>query len=223
MPSSTQFSIRGLMVITVVVATLSATLAPTIRQLDPPQRIRGALSLAVLGVVSGAVVGETCLRRRRVEKAAGRLLLRTEVGGAGFRWVSLGGAIPLAAIAIYIAVFIACIDPFEYGFMIVVILGLFVLSLAFAAIGLVLYWWWGTGFLMTEAFENGIVVRGLAFLPWSDLASYETNVRKTTICVLNQPGKRGSMRRVRVFVAIADRIAWEQILLEHGVPRANPD
>ena len=68
MASSTQFTIRGLMAITLAVAVVSALVAPLLRQLEPQQLPRASLYLSVLAVVTLAVAGGSCLRRRQVEK-----------------------------------------------------------------------------------------------------------------------------------------------------------
>ncbi len=214
MASSTQFSIRGLMVIAVVVAIISAAVGPGIQHLEPQGQLRAALYLSLVGVVTGAVTAGMCARRRRIEKLAGRLLSHTSLGGAALRWTSLAATIPLAISAAYVVIALAPIDLVPYGLEFVGIVGLISFMLACTAAGLFLHWWWGTGFLAAEAFENGLVVRGLVLLPWSDLVSYE----RATLFLVNVSTRCG-VRPVRFRVAVKDRADWERILAEHGVSR----
>ncbi len=218
MASSTQFSIRGLMALTVAVAVIAASVAPVLRQLEPQHWPRAILYLSLLGSVVGAFAAGSCLRRRRVEKQAGRLLSRTEIGGTPLRWASLVAAVLLVAMAAGMVVLLASIDSIDVDLRAVeVVLRSFValmsLSAASSAAGLFFYWWWGTGPLATEAFENGLVLHGLAFVPWSKVVSYE----RATLFIVNALTRRGT-RRIRIRVAVEDRAEWERILSEKGVP-----
>ncbi len=220
MASSTQFSIRGLMAFTVAVAVIAASVAPLLRQLEPQHWPRAILYLSLLGSVVGAFAAGSCLRRRRVEKQAGKLLSRTEIGGTSLRWASLVAAVLLVAMAAGMVVLLASIDSIDVDlraveFVLRSFVAVISLSAALAAAGLFLHWWWGTGPLAAEAFENGLVVRGIVLVPWSKLVSYE----RATVFIVNASTRRGT-RPVRIRVAVEDRVDWERILSENGVPLA---
>lgn len=215
MASSVQFTIRDLMAITVAVAIVTAATAPAFHHLDPNERPQAVLYLSLLGVAVVAITGKGCVLRRRVEKAAGPLISRTGIGGSAIRWASLIAAIPLSALAVYGTILLATTDVFankSAGIM----TGCSTLCFGFTATGLCLHWWWGTGFVATEAFQNGLVVHGLALMPWSTLASYTPSPRRSTTLIVNRKTRRG-LRPFRIRVAPQDRAEWERLLVEHGV------
>lgn len=219
MASSTQFSIRGLMAITVAVAIISAVVAPWIPDLKPQERPRAAVYLLCLAIPVSAVVGKSCILRRRIEKAAGALIARSAIRGDAMRWASFTATIPLSILAANGIMLLAKSDLFGDS-LACWVTGCSTLFFGFAAAGLGLHCWWGTGYFVTEAFENGLVFRGLVFRPWSDLAFYEPSPHNPGVLIVNMLARRG-LASIRIRVAAKDHAEWNRILAEHGVPPAN--
>ena len=218
MPSSTQFSIRGLLIVTTAAAVILASTMPWFRQLGPQYQLRAVLYLLLLAGMMGAVACISILRRRSAEKLAGRLLSRTDIGSPSLRRASLVAAVFLSAVACGVCLLLAFLDSAPITTLVVASVVRYsivclVPTAAFTVPGLFLYWWWGTGFLTTEAFQNGLVVDGVSFLPWTKIISYQ----RATRFVLTVSGRRRTSR-IEIRVAVKDRDQWEQIFADHGVP-----
>jgi hypothetical protein len=123
MASSTQFSIRGLMILTVAAALVASLVGPRIRHLGPEEQVRAGVSFLLLGVVIGEVLGASCLKRRWVERNAGPLIARTALGGEWRRWSVLIFAIGLSAATAYGTVFLASYVASAYCFGAMVLVG----------------------------------------------------------------------------------------------------
>ncbi len=93
----------------------------------------------------------------------------------------------------------------------------FVLTFGIVANMLYLWWWWGTGPFVTEIFQNGLVLLGEVFKPWSVLVSYEPSPDSPTVLIVNVSPEYGS-RPIRIRVAAHDHADWERLLSENGVP-----
>jgi hypothetical protein len=178
--------------------------------------------LAILATIFSVTLVASYFWRRRILRKAGPLLARTEIGGKSLRWGNMILAIFLSAVVAYgavrVPVFLGMPDylPGLVGMLI----GSFSLVYSFEAARLYLHWSWRTGYFVTEAFQNGLIVRGLVFFRWSELISYELGPRSPTILILNVSERR-ALRPVRTRVAAEDRPEWERILTEHDVPPAS--
>ncbi len=71
MASSVQFSIRSLMILMVIVAVVSAVVAPRIQGLESEGRWRVVMFLLPAGAVAGMFTAVRCLQRSRAEQDAG--------------------------------------------------------------------------------------------------------------------------------------------------------
>ena len=66
------------MILMVIVAVISAVVAPRIQGLEPEGRWRVLMFLVPAGMVGGLFTTLRCLQRRRAERAAGQVLLRSD-------------------------------------------------------------------------------------------------------------------------------------------------
>lgn len=215
MASSTQFSIRSLMITTVLVAVVSAVLGPRIRQLEPEHQVQLAFFVVHVTFVVVAYVLVRFFQRHRVERSAGPLLCRTDAGERDTRWYILLPAVALATAAMVgmMRTLGAGESVHSFGG---IVLGFCVMGASLLAADFSLHWWWQTGSLITEFHQNGLVIRGVVLRPWSVLDSYFPARDEPSTFVVTEPTRKGT-RVHRIHVATHDRADLERIFSQNGV------
>ena len=218
MASSTQFSIRSLMIVTVMVAVVSTILGPQIREMEPKAQLRLGVSFAQLTGLVAIFVAVRFLQRHRAERLAGPLIWRTDAGEKSTRW-----AILIPALALATAATLGMIRMLDSGESATsfegLVLSFCILGAALLTAEFCLCWWWQTGPLITEVYEKGLVLRGVVFLPWSALLSYRPSPEGPAVLIVTEK-TRWEIRPRNVHAARQDRDRLERILLENGVPLA---
>lgn len=218
MASSTQFSIRSLMIVTVVVAIVSAILGPRIRRMEPEHQLLLAIFFGQVAIVVGLFVTIRFLQRSRVERTAGPLLWRTDSGEKDTRWAILVPAVGLATAAANGMMLVVSSGESVYSFG-GLILGFCILGASLLAAEFSLGWWWQTGPLITEVYQNGLVLQGVVFRPWSVLKSYQSTRDGLSVLIVTESTRWGTRSR-SVHVAAEDRSEFERALVENGVSPA---
>lgn len=220
MASSTQYSIRSVMIVTAAAAVVSAILGPPVRQMEPEHQLRLGLFFAAVAVVTGLFAVLRLLQRCGVERKAGPLLWQTDAGEKNTRWFILILAVVLATAAAkgMIVIFNAGESVWSFGGL---MLSSCILAASLLAAEFYLYRWWQTGPLITEVRKNGLVLRGVVFLKWSVLRSYQPSGEGPAVLLVNEStGSRIQPRQIHM--ACTDRTKMERTLQENGVLPASP-
>lgn len=215
MPSSFRFSLRQLCTTLLVFALLFAMLSPIVRAWNSEWQtfflVYGAIMLGAIALVTLVM----CLGRYRLERQAGKLLLRTDArpdrrmrlkqgitvafwlgwivsqwwiataAKAKPRWEDLGAVVGMSGLW-----------------------GIFVIPHALTKV------WWGTGVSTIEICENGLIVGGFRLLTWKTMREDLSRFYWSPFT----PNKLVVVHRFSTWhmgVAPKDRVAVERLFAAH--------
>jgi len=172
MPTSVQYGIRHLMVLTLVVALVAAALGPMIRAWDTERQSLFAAYAAITIAVLAASVLVLCRARLRVERVAGSVLFHTKA--VGNRWGRVRQAIVLLLCLAWMVLQCAVNSEangkgvgnllnfacFQFGILLSVIAPLLT------------RFWWGLSLGSVEFCQRGLIIGGRRFHRFGSIKHY---------------------------------------------------
>ncbi len=218
MSSSSQFSIRALMIVTVMVAVVSALVGPWIREMPPEVQFRLGGFFVCLAAVVACFVALRLGQRYRAEQLAGPRLWQTDAGEKAERWALLVPTLMWGTVA-FMGIGILAAEPGVILCFRGLVFGIAIVGSALQATRFFFYWWWQTTPYVTEICQNGLIQRGVRFRPWTALTSYRPSPKSPAVLIVTEQIRR-SKRPRNVYVARQDRARLGRTLSEKGVPPA---
>ncbi len=212
MATSLQFSLRSMLVVMLMVAIISAVIAPAIRAWDTQRQLLFGAHAAVTLLLLGAGTVGLCAERRKVERKAGAILFRTVAKGSkrvrlqqGF-WLAVSVAVMIAYWFVFSAAAAGRARSQQWSDLLY-----YTILLATWAPRTLTNFWWRVGAGVVEVAENGLILQGVMLKPWNKMESYRwaSHVRNRLLIHEHQ----GTWPFTRhIDVGPEDRAAMEQVL-----------
>jgi hypothetical protein len=199
--SPVQFSLRAVLIATLVLAIASAVLSRPIRRLDETERLRaGFLAGGILvGVLIGA--GMASFARRKIHRTAGKRLLVVPARNTGIVAMKIGMGIIIVLWCAIVWVFSASQPPY----------------LAFLSVFIAFTVRWLCRFpRYLEVFENGVVYGGTVYFPWRRFNAFRFD---GTALQLDFPLDMLNVSLPAEYIAAVDELLAQHIARWEGPPR----
>jgi len=162
MPSSTQYSLRSLFVLTLLVGVVAAIVAPLVRSWNTERQLLFAAQAGISTAMTVVALVMLSFRRYAVEQRTGRLLQRLARRRTLLKRVGQAALAAFLAIAVVAQWIVQSEERFNFAG---TLQQGFLLS-GFSA-DLIATHWWNVGPDVVELREQGLVRRGLFDTPWS--------------------------------------------------------
>lgn len=213
-PTDVRFSMRSILLATLVIAIAAALIGPELRGIPAEDLGRTALLWGLFFSIVLFQIVRFARKRYRLEKAAGRILVASHWRGTytGHSWTF--GAFLVGGIVISIGISCLVMASQALRSNLVEMLIPVAAATAFAGVcvsnGVVLIWWHRTA----QFRENGFLY-GLRLLPWSNVANY-----KLAFCTLKLSGVDTQNANFQLIMNVpTDRVAAVQTLLSEKLPK----